>query len=211
MTGKRLWPAVTALMLAACSGTDEELASPAPAQDPGWKTVATEADRDRLRRWWDAWQEALADAREAGHGADIEAQGSLLVPDAAVDRPDLPPGHYRCRTIKLGIKGEGGLAYLAYPPFDCAAQVQDGLTKLVKLTGSQRPVGLVYPDTSRRSVFLGALELGDEQAPMAYGIDASRDMIGLVERIGPRTWRLVFPWPAFESKLDVVELVPASE
>ena len=33
-------------------------------------------------------------------------------------------------------------------------------------------------------------------------------MAGLVERIGDNRWRLVFPYPHFESTLDVLELVP---
>jgi hypothetical protein len=34
-------------------------------------------------------------------------------------------------------------------------------------------------------------------------------MAGLVERIGARRWRLVLPYPRFESTLDVIEIVPA--
>ena len=52
--------------------------------------------------------------------------------------------------------------------------------------------------------------LGDETRAMRYGIDPGRDMAGAVERIGPRKWRLILPYPRFESTLDVVELIPAS-
>ncbi|MBO9713586.1 MAG: DUF4893 domain-containing protein [Sphingomonas sp.] len=41
-----------------------------------------------------------------------------------------------------------------------------------------------------------------------YGTDATHDIIGYVERIGPRRWRWVVPSPRFESLLDVTELVP---
>ena len=34
-------------------------------------------------------------------------------------------------------------------------------------------------------------------------------MAGYVERVGEKRWRLVLPWPKFESIVDVVELVPA--
>jgi hypothetical protein len=78
----------------------------------------------------------------------------------------------------------------------------------VKLTGSQRPVGRLFADGDRRLVFLGTLQLGDEQGVLRYGHDRQRDMIGLLERIGERRWRLAFPYPAFESTLDVIELVP---
>jgi hypothetical protein len=54
------------------------------------------------------------------------------------------------------------------------------------------------------------MELGDEKRPMRYGRDVNRDMAGLIERIGPQRWRVVLPYPRFESVLDVVELVPAS-
>jgi hypothetical protein len=51
--------------------------------------------------------------------------------------------------------------------------------------------------TDRRMIFLGTLQLGDERACLRYGHDRERDMIGLVERIARRRWRLVFPYPPF--------------
>jgi hypothetical protein len=44
---------------------------------------------------------------------------------------------------------------------------------------------------------------------MRYGRDADRDLAGWVERVGERRWRLILPYPRFESTIDVVELVPA--
>jgi len=52
--------------------------------------------------------------------------------------------------------------------------------------------------------------LGDESRALRYGRDRERNLIGLVERIGPQRWRIAFPRPAFESLLDVIELVPRS-
>ena len=43
---------------------------------------------------------------------------------------------------------------------------------------------------------------------MHYGRDRERDLAGWVERVGDRRWRLIFPYPHFESTLDVIELVP---
>ncbi len=60
---------------------------------------------------------------------------------------------------------------------------------LHKLTGTQRPTGLLFRSTDARAIFLGTLVLGDETAPLRYGIDASRDMAGYVERIADRRWR----------------------
>ena len=83
------------------------------------------------------------------------------------------------------------------------------MSSLTKLSGSQRPVGLIFPDNLKRQIFLGTLELGDEEMALNYGSDRMRDMAGLVERIGDNRWRLVLPAPAYESLLDVIELVPA--
>ena len=70
--------------------------------------------------------------------------------------------------------------------------------------------GRLYPDADERLVFLGTLSLGDEEAPLAYGEKAERDMVGIVERVAPFRWRLVIPFPRKESRLDVFELVPVT-
>ena len=46
--------------------------------------------------------------------------------------------------------------------------------------------------------------------PAVLLYDPDRDVAAFVERIGPARWRMVIPRPAFESKTDVIELVPAS-
>lgn len=174
-----------------------------------WRAMATPADRDRLRRWRDAWTSALPAARAADPAA-IAEQGALFHPDRSLDGAMPPPGAYRCRVFKLGSAGPAALDYAAYPYFQCRIDREGELLSLYKETGSQRPVGLLLPDRPNRSVFLGTLMLGDERAPLEYGQDADRDMAGFVERIGERRWRLVLPWPRYESQLDVVELVPAA-
>lgn len=179
---------------------------PAPL---GWRATATEDDRARLRQWRTAWTEALEKARAAGHGADIASEGALLDPDAALPAPAPPPGDYRCRTVKLGGQSEAMLDFVAYPFFRCRILAEDELMSFEKLTGSQRPVGLLFEDIGRRLVFLGTLQLGDETLSLHYGLDRERDMAGILERIGEARWRLVFPYPHFESTLDVLELVPA--
>ena len=84
------------------------------------------------------------------------------------------------------------------------------MQSFAKLTGSQRPVGRIFPGDALRQVFLGTLVLGDEVRAMQYGTDPDRDVAAFVERIGPSRWRMVMPRPAFESTLDVIELVPAT-
>ncbi len=204
------WPLVAALSLSACATAHAPPAVEALGGASDWRATATESDRRRLRGWRNAWVRALAQARAAGHGAEIAAEGPLLDPDAALVPVGLAPGDYGCRTIKLGSPGDL-LPYVAYPAFRCRIEAgEGGRFAFTKLTGSQRPVGRIFPDTVRRMVFLGTLQLGDERGALRYGHDEARDMIGLVERIGERRWRIAFPSPHFESLTDVIELVPAS-
>jgi hypothetical protein len=183
--------------------------TPPPEATGTWRATATDADKQRIRGWYGSWRAALADARAKGFGADIDREGALLQPTAALPNPHLPAGEYRCRTIKIGTQGRGTLGYIAYDWFRCRVAPEQGLMSLTKLTGSQRPVGLIFPDSLTRQVFLGTLVLGDESIAVSYGSDRMRDMAGLVERIGDNRWRLVLPSPAYESLLDVIELVPA--
>jgi hypothetical protein len=173
-----------------------------------WQTIATEADRDRIRGWRKAWDEALPLARKTDAGA-IAGDAALFDPDRALPGAQLPAGAYRCRTFKLGANGTGARDFVTYPGFDCRVGDEGEVKSLQKLTGSQRPAGLIFAQSDQRAIFLGTLVLGDETAPLRYGLDVNRDMIGYVERIGPKRWRAVFPYPRFESKLDVLELVPA--
>ena len=196
------------LPLAACAAVPRSILSPV-ATSTDWHQVATAADRARLRDWRTAFTRALDQARKAGHSAEITREGWLLEPDAAKGPVPIPNGAYKCRVIKVGAKSEGLLDYIAYPAFDCRIQQEKQLQSLYKLTGSQRHAGLIFADSPLRQVFLGTLVLGDENRAMQYGRDPDRDVAGWVERIGERRWRLVLPYPRYESTLDVVELVPA--
>jgi hypothetical protein len=179
---------------------------PAPAGD--WRQIATADDRERLRDWRDAFVSALKAARAAGHRETIAAEGALLEPDAALPGPAIPNGDYRCRVTKLGAKSDGLLDYVAYPAFTCRIAPDQGGQSLIKLTGSQRYVGLILPGDALRQIFLGTLALGDETRALRYGRDKERDVAGVIERIGPARWRMLMPRPHFESQIDVLELVP---
>lgn len=205
----RFLTAAFCLALGACNaltGPREIIGS----QSPEWRVAATGADRQRLRDWRGAFVEALAKAQAGGHGAAIAAEDALLAPDAALGGPPIPSGDYRCRVIKLGAKQPGSLDYVAYPAFNCTVRQNGQLQRFTKINGSQRPVGMIFPGDSMRQVFLGTLVLGDELRAMQYGRDPDRDLAAFVERIGPARWRMVLPRPAFESTLDVIELIPSS-
>jgi hypothetical protein len=195
------------LLLPACAtpGTGPEQAVP---RVDGWRSVATEQDRERIREWRTAWLRALRQARTAGHGPAIASEGVLLEPDSALDTVAPPSGNYRCRTIKIGAKSQGLLEYVAYPDFRCRIDGGHGVRNFSKLTGSQRPIGRLFPENERRMIFLGTLQLGDERGTLRYGHDAERAMAGVLERVGERRWRLVFPYPQYESVVDVLELIP---
>ena len=193
--------ALAVLSLTACAHT------PA-AQVTDWRAIATANDRERLREWRTAFEKALGQARAAGHAADIAKEGALLEPDAALGPVPIPNGSYKCRVIKLGAKSKGMLNYIAYPAFGCRISQEKELQGFYKLTGSQRQTGLLFIADPLRQAFLGTLVLGDESRAMQYGGDQYRDLAGWVERVGDNRWRLILPYPHYESTLDVLELVP---
>lgn len=191
------------------------IAAAAPAQQAGcpegpagtnWRTVATGDDRERLRDWRTAFTQSLEQARST-NAADVEREGVLLQPDAAQGGP-IPNGDYRCRTIKLGAKSGGMLNYIAYPSFRCRISQSGSVQHFDKLSGSQRPHGTIYPADQLRSVLLGTMVLGDENIAYQYGRDRERDLAGWIERVDDNRWRIILPYPRYESTLDVIELIP---
>lgn len=216
---KVLVPGVLALALTACATTPPPPPPPPPAvSGPSggpvlrdWRGIITPADRDRYQRREAAWTLALQQARRQPGSGNLAALGDLIDPAAA--RPSVAPpvGDYRCRTVKLGSQGgEGGLGYVVYGWFACRIEQSSGGLKFSKLTGSQRPSGLLFPENDRQMLFLGSMALASEPAANTYGRRPDRDMVAVVERIGERRWRMAIPWPANESNLDLIELVPAA-
>jgi hypothetical protein len=189
----------------ACSPT---MASATPAP-PDWRDIVTDPDHVRLRAWRESFVAALDQSRKDGHGAQIDAAGQLLDPDAGLDGATLPQGAYACRTIKLGSKAVGHASYVAYPPYPCMVHPSETVTRLTQAAGIQRPTGRLYPDGSARMVFLGTMVLSDEPKSIKYGRDNDRDLVGIMQRIGDRRWRMLLPKPAWESTMDVIEITPA--
>ncbi len=175
-----------------------------------WRQVVTAADAANLGRLDQAWRLGRAEAEDKGFAAQVEALGPLVDPNAGqTGRLQPPPGTYRCRSIKLGTNSPGGPGYLEYPYFRCTIELSPGGDLiLTKTTGSQRTRGLLYPDTDRRLVYVGAAAWSAQETTYpAYGDDRIRDQVGVFERIGPNRWRLVLPWPKVDSKLEILELV----
>lgn len=199
-------------LLSVCSGCSLAAIQPSTAVVPqtttNWHLVVTDEDRIRLRDWRETFTAALAEARTSGHSAEIAGEGALLQPDAAIAGPAIPDGLYRCRTIKLGSKAPAMRTYAAFPASTCEVVRRGKLQSFARLTGTQREVGTLYPSDGVRQVFLGTLVLSDESRALHYRDDQQRDVAGYMERIGPDRWRLMMPAPHFESKFDVMELVP---
>lgn len=192
---------------------DAPIPAPAPGEQGGsadWREIASASDASALGRLDQAWRLARAEAEDRGFAEQVEALGPLVDPNAGqTGRLQPPPGTYRCRTVKLGARNPGGLAFVAYPFFRCTVELAPGGDLvLTKATGSQRSRGLLYPDTNNRLVFIGAQAWGaDETGYPTYGETSERDQIGVFERIGGDRWRLVIPWPKQEAKLEILELV----
>jgi hypothetical protein len=210
---------LASLVLAACASTPPP--PPPPPAGPGssgggpvalrdWRGIITASDRDRYSRRDAAWSLALQQAlRQRGSG-DLAGLGDLTDPGAARSSVAPPPGDYRCRTVKLGSQGgEDGLGYVIYGWFACRIEQTPNGLKFSKLTGSQRPSGLLFPEDDRHMVLLGSMALASEPPANSYGRRPDRDLVATLERIGERRWRLVIPWPQNESNLDLIELVPA--
>jgi hypothetical protein len=208
---------LVAFVAAGCTQPDKDkprpvITAPPPTKAEVWQQIASSQDTNRILRVGAAWSNGLAEARAAGFGDEIRAEGKLLNANAAQARPAPTPGSYSCRVIRLGKENGKGPAFQKFKPFFCYVQVEGDLFTIVKQTGSQRPAGRLWEDDNpNRLIFLGTLALGSEEEARAYGEDPKRDMAGIFERFAPFKWRLVIPFPQSGARLDVFELTPVAE
>lgn len=179
----------------------------APKQTP-WQALITNADRTKLKQWRDAWLEGLKQAEAGGFRAQIDREGKLLDPDAALDKPDAPDGAYRCRWIKLGRREvwgqKTGVPFQVETPVSCTIKSSHYRSR----GGDLRPNGTLWSYDAARMIFLGGISVGDEAATIPYGRDPDRNALGLFERIGEHRWRMILPHPSWEATIDVIEIVP---
>ena len=192
-----------AFLLAACS---RQTPPPRTAASAHWQRAIHDDDRQRLAGLWTAWTRSLAEAQAAGQGAAVKALGPVAMPEAAHAAPFPLPGSYRCRTLKLGRQGQGGV--LSSGPFQACTLAVDGkgALRFQQQVSGRRVAGRLYPDGDRM-VFLGSMALQQEMGVMPYGADDVRDQVGVLRAFGDRRWRLELPWPRWESTLDLIEIV----
>jgi len=161
--------------------------------------LMTAADKARIEAYEETRRAALAEAKGAGHAQLGELDALLAKPLLSLPDFDLG-GEWRCRTTKLG-----GLSTLVvYGWFKCRVSDDGSGWKLEKLSGSQRTTGHFYDDSQTRSIYLGSFSIAGDK-PKPYGSGPESDQIGYAFRTGPAEWRIEFPAPQYESKLDILE------
>lgn len=182
--------------------------TPEELQNNAWKKVATEADQKRLYQWPKALSSGQSAAVQSGEGEIVGDPVGLFGVNARRASSDIPEGLYNCAITKMGGPDGRGLPFITYPGFKCRVKEEDGRKHFTKLTGSQRTVGWIYPASEQHSVYLGTLFYGYENKATPYGQTEERDQAAALQRIGKDRWRMVFPYPYYESVVNVMELTP---
>ncbi len=197
--------------LGACAATPgpvvsvEEVQPSLTPAEQAWRDTILPDDRTMLDTLSSIWAHALAGAKKRS-AADVEAEGALLDADTALEHPELPPGSYWCRVVRVG-KIAGRDRFRSFPKRFCYIADEDKGLSFTKQTGSDLPAGYLYADGDDRYIFLGARQEAPGDVSLGYGVDPDRDVAGVVERVGPFRWRLVAPRGGGKG-IDIYELTP---
>lgn len=169
-------------------------------------------DQARLDQLDAAVGRALRQVLSTGSDEEVVAATNALRGPALPAEPALAAGiagDWQCSMVKIG----GNMALVAYPPFRCRIEMQEGVLHFDKLTGSQRTSGTIYAQDGRW-VYLGSSFVQGE-APRRYDdfpaeidIQASETLpdVGVLEITGKGQARLILPLPYRESLLNVLVL-----
>lgn len=162
-------------------------------------SLITDADRKRLDGYDATRRQALEEARK-GNAADVAVLEALVAkPSVSFQDFDMT-GDWQCRTIKAG----GPTELVVYSWFRCRVRDDGSGWQLEKLTGSQRTLGRFFDDGDKRLTYLGSGYIAGNR-PKPYGSGPETDQAGYAFRTGPKEWRIEFPAPYYESKLDILE------
>lgn len=165
------------------------------------QNIITPADKARLDAYEATKADAVKAAEASGSQADIaELKDILARPKVAFDGFDMT-GDWQCRTIKAG----GPARLVVYGWFRCHVSDDGSGWLLEKESGSQRTKGRFYTDGDSRLTYLGGYFVAGDSAPR-YGAGPGTDQAGYAFRSADERWRIEFPAPARESKLDILEL-----
>ncbi|MDX8538072.1 MULTISPECIES: DUF4893 domain-containing protein [Mesorhizobium] len=184
------------LLLSVCLGAG--LTLPAHADGEVQKLI-TAADKTRLDKYGETRKAALEEAK-AGDPAEVKQLDTLLAkPLVAFSDKDLT-GTWKCRTIKAG-----GLSPLViYGWFKCKVSDDGSGWRLEKISGSQRTKGRFFDESEKRAIYLGSFTVNEDPAK-PYGSGPQSDQVGYAFRNSAAEWRIEFPAPYYESKLDIME------
>lgn len=187
----RLVSAITGLVLVAAT----------PAYATGEiESLITDADRARLEAFEATKAEAVGEARAGGSADDLFVLEQILDrPQMSFDGFDLT-GEWECRTIKVG----GLSSLVVYSWFRCRVTDDGSGWRLEKLSGSQRTTGRFFDESETTLTYLGSFYIAGDEPP-AYGSGPDSDQVGRAFHGGDNQWRIEFPAPRFESKLDILE------
>lgn len=166
-----------------------------------WRAIARPADQQRIDTIDARFQAALADLpRRLKPRSDADRQ--LLDPHAGRPLPMLTPGGYECSRIRLG----GRAKLTRFKPDTCYVKIEaSGRLSYTTQSGALMPGGYLYPDGDRRLILIATDRPTGARSAPAYGVNAARDLVGAVERLGPMRWRLTIPRA---DEVDVWELKP---
>ncbi len=110
--------------------------------------------------------------------------------------------HRLGQPLRLGRDDFGAL--VLYDWFACKVTDDGSGWVLQKTGGSQRTKGRLYDDGEKRAIYLGSYFVnGDPVEP--YGSGPKTDQVGYAFRTGGDAWRIEFPAPYRESRLDILE------
>lgn len=177
------------------------IAAPAALATGAIGSLITEADRTRLDGYEATRAEAVAAARAGGAPADVATLEAVLAAPALPFAGFDPVGDWQCRTIKAG----GFVELVVYGWFRCRVSDDGSGWMLEKLTGSQRTKGRFFDDGEARLTYLGSFFVAGDPPP-PYGSGADSDQAAFAFRTGDASMRIEFPAPAYESRLDILEL-----
>jgi Domain of unknown function (DUF4893) len=173
----------------------------------GWRDEASAADIARIEQLPQIRAAAIDDAQHGQGRGDWHVIPRVMQPEGRGIPAQALVGNWRCRQIKLGRM----TSYMVYDQwFSCNVRPFRGGLLLQKMNGSQRFVGLLFPENGAW-VYLGASSARGEPyhnysgASPALGAQVTPDdQIGLLTGIGDNHLRLEIP-AVQESLLDVVE------
>ncbi|MEX0956129.1 MAG: DUF4893 domain-containing protein [Rhizobiaceae bacterium] len=164
------------------------------------ESLITDNDRARLAVFDVTKDEAMNEARTGGDQDDVWTLDQILARPALSFGGFDMIGDWECRTIKVG----GLAALVVYSWFRCRVTDDGSGWRLEKLSGSQRTAGRFFDESDTALTYLGSLYIAGTEPP-PYGSGPDSDQVGRAFRSADNRWRIEFPAPRYESKLDILE------